>query len=299
MTEDTQLRVEDVEGVAFSDYEPSKRSLGRESHFEASLGRTFSAAGNLAEVFHENTKYVQNGRLNAARTGEFRTDSVERVLARTEPRYADYPTVALPDPRPVDDRTLGSAVSDRRTERSFSGEGVDLERLATLLGRAFGTTGVEDRLELEKSLRAYPSPGGLYPVEAYVAAVRVDGLDPGVYHYAPDDHELARLRSVDWPAGELPNDLLLTDEDAFDGAAAGVFLTGVLPRALSKYGPRGYRYVLQESGHMAQNAQLLGRALDLGVVPVGGYDDRAVDDLLGVDGVDEATVYALVLGAVA
>lgn len=285
-----------MERVAFSNYEPTVCRLQADTYFEQSRRRTFSATGNLAERFHENTKYVQNGRLNAAQTGEFQTESVERALARTEPKYAGNPTIELPETDDPTTTPVADAIESRRTEREFSGEAVGLARLAWMLERAFGTTGVEDRLELETTLRAYPSPGGLFPVETYVAAVRVDGLEPGTYHYAPEDHELSRLGLDDDLSGNLPNDLLLTDEDAFEGVAAAVFLTGVFPRAFSKYGPRGYRYVLQESGHMAQNAQLVGREVGLGVVPVGGFDDRAVNDLLDVDGVDEAAIYALFLG---
>lgn len=296
MTKDIELRVKDVERAAFSDYEPSVCNLRLDTHFDENRKQTFSKTGTLAERFHENTKYVQNGRLNAIRTGEFRTESVERTLARTEPRYAGNRTIELPKEDETSESALTDAIEARRTERRFSGDDVSLERLTAVLGGAFGTTGVEDRLELEKSLRAYPSPGGLYPVETYVAAIRIEGLEPGVYHYSPDDHELSQLHLEDTLSGELPNELLLTDEDAFEGLAAAVFLTGVFARASAKYGPRGYRYVLQESGHMAQNAQLVGQEVGLGVTPVGGFDDRSVNELLDIDGVNEGAIYALFLG---
>ena len=46
------------------------------------------------------------------------------------------------------------------------------------------------RAGTEQALRTVPSGGALYPLELYVAARRVDGLDEALYHYDPLRHVL-------------------------------------------------------------------------------------------------------------
>jgi SagB-type dehydrogenase family enzyme len=67
-------------------------------------------------------------------------------------------------------------------------------------------------------------------------------------------------------------------------------------RSRFKYGLRGYRFTLLEAGHLVQNVLLSCTALGLAAVPIGGFYDRPVDELLGVDGVNESVVYAVSLG---
>src|SRR5207247_8877791 len=49
----------------------------------------------------------------------------------------------------------------------------------------------------EVLFRAAPSTGALYQTEVYVAAGRVDGLEPGLYHFCPGDFALRRPRAGD------------------------------------------------------------------------------------------------------
>jgi len=67
-------------------------------------------------------------------------------------------------------------------------------------------------------------------------------------------------------------------------------------RSRFKYGLRGYRFALVEAGHVVQNVVLAAAALGLPALPVGGYYDCRLDALVGANGLDEASVYAVVLG---
>ena len=88
----------------------------------------------------------------------------------------------------------------------------------------------------------------------------------------------------------------LVDPGLVDRAAALVVVTAFFWRTRFKYGARGYRFVLIEAGHVAQNMLLAATALGLDALPVGGYYDRRLDALVGADGLDEATVYAVLIG---
>ncbi len=77
---------------------------------------------------------------------------------------------------------------------------------------------------------------------------------------------------------------------------AAIVVTGVFWRSRFKYGLRGYRFVLLEAGHVGQNVVLAAAALGLPALPLGGFYDRPVESLVGVDGLDEAVVYVVLLG---
>jgi SagB-type dehydrogenase family enzyme len=79
-------------------------------------------------------------------------------------------------------------------------------------------------------------------------------------------------------------------------ANAVVFLSAVFDRTLHKYGPRGYRYILFEAGHVAQNACLLATERGLASLCVGGFIDARVNRLLELDPRVEGTIYCVAIG---
>jgi SagB-type dehydrogenase family enzyme len=79
-------------------------------------------------------------------------------------------------------------------------------------------------------------------------------------------------------------------------AAAIFVLTGVSLKSRLKYGERGYRFMLLKAGHIAQNLLLTAAALELGALPVGGFIDDEMDRLLGIDGLNEVSLYLVAIG---
>jgi SagB-type dehydrogenase family enzyme len=70
----------------------------------------------------------------------------------------------------------------------------------------------------------------------------------------------------------------------------------VFPRSKWKYEQRAYRYCYLDAGHIAQNVALAAVALGLGSCQIAAlYDDEA-NDLLGIDGELESTIYMTVVG---
>jgi nitroreductase len=53
---------------------------------------------------------------------------------------------------------------------------------------------------------------------------------------------------------------------------------------------------LLEAGHVVQNVLLAATALELAAVPLGGFYDRRLDELIGVNGVDESSLYLVCIG---
>lgn len=249
---------------------------------------------NVAELLHENTKITGATKQKSERSAtRFVADETfSSVVDKTRPEYTGYERASLPEP---DDQpgttTLFSVLDDRRSVREFQSENyLDSKQLSNLL---YHSVGVSKR-DGERSLRRYPSAGGLYPVELYVyLSAPVGELSTGLYYYVADDHELQRL------ADETDINELFADGGEFDYTTPELtlFLTAAFWRSYAKYGPRAYRYVLQEAGHLCQNVQLVGTALGLGSVPRSGYVDNRVNEYLGIDGVNEAVTYTTVVGS--
>lgn len=177
-------------------------------------------------------------------------------------------------PAPVLDGavSLEQALSMRRSVRDFRDEPLTLGEVGQLLWAAQGIT--------RKGSRTAPSAGGTYPLEVYVAAGNVDGLDDGVYLYAPEGHDLLLVT-----AGDRRKELqgaALNQAVVADGAIV-VVIAARFERTTARYGKRGNRYVHMEEGHAGQNIYLTAATLGLGTVAVGAFHDDEVAKVLGVD----------------
>ena len=123
---------------------------------------------------------------------------------------------------------------------------------------------------------------------------RVDDLAPGLYYYNPLEHTLSVVHGAS--VTDALADACVYPEVIHTGAATLV-LSAMFWRSRFKYRLRAYRFTVLEAGHIAQNVLLAANSLGLGALPIGGFYDAAVDELLDVDGVNEGVLYAVAVGA--
>lgn len=205
-------------------------------------------------------------------------------------RYPDAARVALPAAQEIDGPSAYAAIEGRRSVRAYSADTISLTDLSTLLHLTTGITAPG----MGAGLRAAPSAGALYPIETYVIAHSVTDLVPGLYHYAVTDHELALLREEELRQATTRLGLM----QGFLGEAGVVIvLTMILQRLRWRYRRRSYRYALLEAGHIGQNVYLAAEALGMGACAVGAFLDDPLNELLGVDGEDEAALYMIAVGS--
>src|SRR5574341_578184 len=243
---------------------------------------------SIAEIFHEATKmkriplwksifstyqtYVKNDRLLDMLAGAFKV-------------YSTHKSVKL-----VPNKELKSSIREvlmnRRSIREYSLLPITFSELSSILSMSCGITSTK-MLNNGKShnLRAYASGGALYPLEIYPAIFNVVDLEMGLYHYNVRDNRIELLIHGDIK-DRVINSILYPQITRWSSLI--LIISAVFPRTLGKYGERGYRFVLLEAGHMAQNIYLTSTALGLGCVAIGGFIDDEINDLLGIDGVNEA-----------
>jgi SagB-type dehydrogenase family enzyme len=208
---------------------------------------------------------------------------------RKEPHASntDRNTIILPEPRDSGEVSVEEALFERRSIRNYKYEALTLAEISQLLWAAQGITHPD-------GYRTAPSAGALYPLEVYVVAGNVDGLQAGIYKYRPQGHELVKVAEGD-VRGELCAAAL--DQECIEDGASVLVFAAVYERTTRKYGERGVRYVHMEVGHAAQNVYLQAVSLGLGAVVVGAFDDNEVERLLQMQD-DERALCIMPVGRV-
>jgi SagB-type dehydrogenase family enzyme len=205
--------------------------------------------------------------------------------------YAGARRFKLPPPPGFRGLYTEESIHKRRSVRDYSGQAMTLDELSQLL---YHTGGINAE-RWGTSLRAAPSAGALYPIETYIVMHLVEGLEPGLYHYAVQDHALQELHIADMRAEIVRYGLM----QEFLGQANMVLIfTSVFQRLRWKYQERTYRYALLEAGHLGQNVYLTATSMGMGACAVGAFVDDELNDMLEVDGKNEAVVYMLAVGKV-
>jgi len=240
------------------------------------------------ELYHENSK------THRFSSGPADAEAVAVMLRLSEDlEYAGMEAVDLPEldlpPAPLREAILG-----RRTPLSFADRPLALGDLSCLLQAGYGTV-PRPSVVGQRVFRTVPSGGALYPLEIYVYARSVADLDEGLYHFRATRPAVQRLETPTTVDLIAP---MFVQPDLIRTAGAVIFVTAVFERSTFKYGERGYRFALLEAGHVAQNISLTATVLGGAAVPLGGFFDREVEELLAIDGVEHSMLYAVAVGSI-
>jgi SagB-type dehydrogenase family enzyme len=246
---------------------------------------TFEEGDDLGQVYQQWSKPTYAGLL-----------SKSLRVAPQPPLYKAYPglpSVALPPPVALPDRSVAETIERRRSVREYGSRPLRLDELSQLL---HFTAGITDRRDPTWAFRAAPSSGALYPIELYATVFNVEGAEPGVYHYQVEKHALEQLKAGTFRQQAF--NAALAQEMVLHASLVLVF-TGMFSRVQWKYVDRSYRYMLLEAGHMGENAYLTAGAMGIGACGMGAFFDDDVNQLIGVDGKDESAVYLMAVGPLA
>ena len=175
----------------------------------------------------------------------------------------------------------------RRSTRAYTGADLTLEELKSLLSFTY-----QPQDYIDQGLDGSPDYFNLELIETFVAVSGVTNLEAGCYYYAPKAQELRQIRFKNFRR-ELH--FLCLGQELGRDAAAVVFQTADLTKAVAQYGDRAYRYLHMDAGHLGQRLNLAAIYLGLGVSGIGGFFDNQVNEVLGIPA-DEAVLYITTLG---
>ena len=181
--------------------------------------------------------------------------------------------IKLPAPKLKGNVSVEESIFKRRCVRDYKTNAITMEHLSQLLWAGQGITAAD-------FFRAAPSAGASYPLELYVIAGNIKGLEAGIYHYNVKEHSLSLHLK-----GDIREKLGTTaafNQKCISEAPACISICAVYERTMKTYGKRGERYVHIDTGHAAENIALQAVALGLATVMVGAFEDKKVSEMLNL-----------------
>ncbi|NJN73402.1 MAG: SagB/ThcOx family dehydrogenase [Limnothrix sp. RL_2_0] len=141
-------------------------------------------------------------------------------------------------------------------------------------------------------LRSAPSAGGLYPAEIYLISRGTKLLPAGLYHYQPQTHNLLRFWD-DHCWSDLQDACFR--HPALEKTQIALVTTAIFYRSVWRYEDRAYRRIFLDTGHLLGNINLAGAMQGFRPHLIGGFGDRLMNELLYLDGEEEAVTSVIAL----
>ncbi|MCX5177904.1 SagB family peptide dehydrogenase [Streptomyces virginiae] len=220
--------------------------------------------------------------------------------ASREPFPGRRIALAVPDldARAKSEASLSEVLERRRSIREHDADApITLEQLGELLYRSMRLrqtfTGGDGQ---ELADRPYPSGGSVHELEVYPLITECVGAEPGLWHYAPDRHELELVAEPGPATAALVESA--RGSALMDSAPQVTLLVAArFGRVMWKYETVAYSLVLKHVGVLYQTFYLVGTAMGLAVCGLGGGDADEFAAASGLDRHSEGAVGELVVGS--
>src|SRR3990167_1926422 len=294
-----ELQLAAVYTNGYSAYVPWQQSIGFRTH--SSSYRQQGVRDSVAEAYLINSRNKRHNPENEYSILSFLDDrGMVMVSMNGQEDIPQGKLIALPNSEPLD-MALGDAVTRRRSIRSYTGDQISFEFLATMIRSGCAiSANVTARLMSEGnatfSFRTVPSAGGLYPIDLYIISRNVEGLAKGVYRYIPNRDALLLERDA-VKADQLLETFVVPDEIISCRYANVIFMLVARPwKTMRKYGDRGLRFIFHETGAISQNIHLAATALGLGSVDCASVCDDELHHMMDFDGVFQTLTHTIIVG---
>src|SRR5881275_3564029 len=169
----------------------------------------------------------------------------------------------------------------------------DLGVVAQLLYLSAGITRQRKYPGGEIYFRAAACTGALYEVELYLVCGDLANLEAGLYHFAPAEFGLRRLRVADCRAVLVE---ATADEPAIAHAPVVIACTCIYWRNAWKYQARTYRHFGWDNGTVLANLLAVAAASGLPAEIILGFVDAEVNRLLDLDTRREVSLCLIPIG---
>jgi len=180
-------------------------------------------------------------------------------------------------------------IRNRRSIRHYSNRPLNFNDFSYILYSASGISKKKYNIELKTN----PSAGGLYPIKIFVSVFNIDRLEKGLYLY---DEKLFALNQVS--RGNYTKSLsqICLSQDFIEYSSAMIILVAKPILTTSRYGERGFRYLMMDSAYISSNIYLASTNLNVGSCAIGAFIDKAFNDFLKLDGEEEFVILAHTIG---
>jgi SagB-type dehydrogenase family enzyme len=208
----------------------------------------------------------------------------------------------VPSPPALPARPLAQLLRERHSTRDFdAAHPITLGELAHLLDSTarvqsiFTAPPEEGEPALTFAPRPYPSGGGSYELEIYLAVGACEGLAPGLYHYDAGDQALVAIDA-------RPQDvttMLRQAQYAMDAAASPqivITITARFGRVAWKYSSLAYSLILKDVGVLMQTLYLMATDMGLGGCAIGSTNIDLFEKMTGIAFHVEGPVGVFALG---
>ena len=197
------------------------------------------------------------------------------------------------DWKSIHEVSVETAITQRKSRRSYTEDAIKLEELSFLL---WATQGLRGKRSAVRNYRTVPSAGCRHALETYIAAFRVEGIPKAIYRYLPMSHQLVEVVKHKNLEGLLTQAAL---DQSFAGKSAVTFIWTTIPARMEwRYSRASYKVIALDAGHVCQNLYLACEAIGAGTCAIAAYDQEIADSILGIDGVEEFTIYMAPVGKV-
>jgi SagB-type dehydrogenase family enzyme len=213
-----------------------------------------------------------------------------------KPYPADALRIDLPKPglwKNVSGINLVTAIGNRQSRRQFRKKALTLEELSFLL---WATQGMRGEVTQGHAYRTVPSAGCRHALETYLAVLRVEGLNTGIYRFLPLSHQLLYEFSEEQLGRKMVDAVF---SQPYPGTAALTFIWTTIPYRMEwRYGLAAHRVIAIDAGHVCQNLYLACEAIGAGACAIAAFDQEALDRLLRIDGEEEFAIYLAPVGKI-
>lgn len=187
---------------------------------------------------------------------------------------------------------LQALIARRKTLRQYKPTPLSLDELSFLVWATQGVKNIDNESKFTR--RTVPSAGARHAFETYLLINRVNDIPAGLYRYVASMHAIYAVNKAETITAELTTACL--EQQQITNCAVAFFWDAVVERMFWRYMERGYRYMHLDAGHVCQNLYLASEAIGCGVCAIAAFDDDLVNQVIGLDGVNQFIIYIASVG---
>lgn len=247
-------------------------------------------------LFHTRSR---KGRHNNPAGGTYRFLGKIETLPAVKPRMsADSIDLYKPDIETLKavDIPFTSVLEQRTSIRNYGETSLNAQQLGEFLYRSARVRTIIKMEPAEISSRPYPCGGAIYELEIYLVVNICEDIPSGLYHYAPEAHQLSWLSSKNDYVEELLKGASQSTGSP-DAPQVLMIIAARFQRLAWKYESIAYATMLKHLGVLYQTMYLVATAMDLAPCALGYGDSDLFAKAVGTNYYAETSIGEFILGS--